>query len=213
MWSHRTTPLWALVCVAACTASPEDPLDPPGRGDLHAAAVQNGGTFITEALERDGRPSDIAIMSSMSDAVFVGIVATYGQEVAIARPVLSRDRRTLNTSLRIQVVETLKGALPNEISLEVPGGRLEFPDGAVVEVRTPGFRIEAGRHYVFFARATLDDGPLAPLPVYRLMSGVRGVVDISGRRVTSMARRPPPFIGEDVDAFMARLRLTLRGRR
>lgn len=179
------------------------------RGNIHGAAVLNGGTLIREIyLEPDNAPSDIEMISSQSHAVFVGVPT-----LTRSTPAFSQVGTRINTYFRVRISETLKGPAHSEISLEVPGGRLEFPDGVVAESRTPGFRVEPGRRYVFFTIRHLAVGPLepVPLPAYALVDGFRGAVDLSepDRKVRTMTRQPPPYAGEDVDAFLTRLRRLL----
>ena len=178
-------------------------------GNLHEAAVINGGTYVGEPnIEPDNAPAGIEHLSSLSEAIFLGSPAPFGSRTA-----LSGAR--INTYFVVRVSETLKGSPQKEISLEVPGGRFEWPDGVVAESRTPGFSVEPGRRYVFFTRKVLASGALEakPLPAYALVDGARGVADLSepDGRVRTMSRSPspPPYASQNVDVFLSRLRLML----
>ena len=139
--------------------------------------------------------------------------------VESASPLLSENKKDVMTSYEIEVREVLKGSASSRLAIRIGGGRLEFPDGAVAEVRTPGFAIEVGKEYVFCVRPPAD-GASTDLAVkgrsHYFLSGAgsQGIVDVSGEHIMSLtgAKLPIRAVLDDkpTPQFLAELRDAIR---
>jgi hypothetical protein len=72
--------------------------------------------------------------------------------------------------------EVIKGkvAQSSTITVNLPGGRVEFEDGTSAEIRTPGFRkMENGKTYVLFLRENKAEGD-----AFILVGGQQGLFEI-----------------------------------
>lgn len=127
-----------------------------GRITVREAAHRAGGTLVLERVEiPDCIPVwDVRGLTNRSSLVIVG-------RPLAARVELTDDRRSIATTYSVQVDDTFKARqLPpflRHVIVRVPGGRMDFPDGASAETRS-GPPLALGERYVFF----LDDERNAP---------------------------------------------------
>jgi hypothetical protein len=181
---------------------------------IHAVARLNGGEYVIEEnLQRlwrvRGRNLDELVESA--PVVVLGTVQS-------AAPRTTADGRSIETLYELSVIETLRGATRGSITVRVTGGRMEFPDGAVAEVRTPGFSIAVGKAYLLFLRppstSPVADQDNIARDVHVLAVGPQGVFDMSTARVQSLARADDVIRvqhdGREAQAFLTEVRATIQ---
>jgi hypothetical protein len=217
--SYLGVPVWAQGGRAA----------PPGDGgrgravnqlaieqSLHGAALANGGTF---AFDFDmhtawrARPQSLQALIDSTPLIVVGTI-----QASEAR--VTPNGRMIDTIYSVTVSDTLKGDARSAVSVRVPGGRVTFPDGAIAEVRTPGFALGTGGTYALFLRPAPvgvgTDPADAAQGVQVLSVGPPGVVDLSTGHVQSLALAQPEnaipaqLNGRDAARFLQDVRAQAR---
>jgi hypothetical protein len=114
-----------------------------------------------------------------TQVLVIGIVSggTFGLRV---------DRQNVETEYLLSVIDAIRGDAAGQLRLRVPGGRLVAADGTVVDVRTPGFSLEAGRTYLLCLKPAAEPVNDAEGHVVVLSEGPQGVIDISDNTVKMM---------------------------
>lgn len=121
------------------------------RGSLHEAAKAAGGRFVTSSTNLNGsiEYQDIKSLKRESSFVVVGTAVTNTCQ-------LTPDGREVQTAYQFRVEDVFKGhaRAGDMITVLLPGGRVSFEDGSMVQINTPGFRLMVnGDRYVLFLRA------------------------------------------------------------
>ena len=81
----------------------------------------------------------------------------------------------METLYEVSVGEALKGSVASVITIVVDGGRIAFPDGTAVEVRTPGFAVALGKRYVFLIKPWIEEGGISSQRKFLFGSAARRV--------------------------------------
>jgi hypothetical protein len=181
---------------------------------IHEAAKVNGGELtINSNLETAwrARPRNLDDLVRSAPVIVLGTVQS-------AAPRITQRGLTIETVYEVMVTETLRGRERSQISVRAPGGRMEFPDGAVAEVRTPGFSIEIDRTYLWFLRPPADTPGVEPEEIARdvhlLTVGPQGLFDLSMGRVRSLARADnlirAQHDGNDAQGFLTAVRAAIQ---
>ncbi len=183
---------------------------------LHEAARLSGGRVVrTMPKPHWVATPDVLALAETSAAVVIG-------HPMAGVPQLSANGDLIYTHYQVLVDDVLKGGIASSetVTVRVLGGTLQFADGLVASVLTPGFEgLKAGGRYVFFLEV-LDDGhataarPLPQRPVFGLLHGVQGVFDISSGAVKSGAQAIEAVRrrhdGKPSDRFLTEVRQAVR---
>lgn len=155
---------------------------------IHEAAKVNGGEFAIDQnvdLAWRARPRNLDDLVRGTPVVVLGTVQS-------AAPRITQRGLTIETVYEVVITATLRGPERSSVTVRAPGGRIRFPDGAIAEVRTPGFFIEIGRTYLWFLRPPASTPGVDPEEIARdvhlLSAGPQGLFDLSMGRVRSLAR-------------------------
>lgn len=145
------------------------------------------------------------VKSLTRDSVIV-VVGTPLQNVCK----LSSDGESINTEYQVAMQEVLKGKIAqgSTITVNLPGGRVEFEDGTSAEIRTPGFRkMENGKTYALFLRENKAEGD-----AFILVGGQQGLFEIPadgsgvnphGLPIDEVVKQNK---GKDVNSFLKEVR-------
>jgi hypothetical protein len=127
---------------------------------------------------------------------------------------LSFDRESINTEYQVTIQEVIKGkvAQGNTITVNLPGGLVEFEDGTSAEIRTPGFRkMENGKTYVLFLKENKAEGN-----AFILVGGQQGLFElpVDGSGVNPHGLPVDEVVkqnkNKDVNAFLKEIRLAAK---
>lgn len=181
------------------------------RGDLHAAGRLNGGSYVAEFIPHpEGFFSRLEDVGKVSDLVVVG-------RAFRVLPRLTDGGGGISTFATISIERVIKGAALERVRVKVPGGRVRFDDGVVVELRSADseFGIVAGRSYaLFLSRVSGDVLPEPERPgdqVYVPTGASYGIFDLTSGDGIVKPQAPPAspvrkaLEGERVARFLDQL--------
>ena len=177
-------------------------------------AKLNGGEFAIDEnvdLAWRARPKNLDDLVRAAPVIVLGTVQS-------AAPRITQRGRSIETVYEVAITATLRGRERSTITVRAPGGRMEFPDGTVGEVRTPGFSIESGKTYLWFLRPPANTPGVDPEEIARdvhlLTVGPQGLFDLSMGRVRSLARAENlirvQHDGREGQVFLTELRATIQ---
>jgi hypothetical protein len=142
---------------------------------IEAAAKVVGSYESVARVEKDIIATDLASVVSRSDLIVRGVAIGSTSSV-------SGDGTWLVTDHQILVKEVFDGPVaPGDIIiLRLPGGRVQFADGSIAEIRISEFRgIQVGPEYVLFLARS--DGTTPPVSRYELAWGTQGTFELTAK--------------------------------
>ena len=142
---------------------------------IHAAARVNGKFIAAVGFDRDKQkdPLTFSDLRDASDLVFVGRVLSN-------RSVLSANQKAIETHYEVRIDTLIKGPTKlGQVTVVTPGGRLQFSDGTMAQMNTPGFARPMTNHEGLWFLTGAEDSPRP----FSLTSGPLGVYLIIKDRV------------------------------
>jgi hypothetical protein len=124
--------------------------------DLKQKAKQHG-KFVVELATPPPAYNELEQLAANSSNIVIGVA-----QQNVCR--LSRDGNSITTDYQVTLEHHYKGKFRkgNTITVSLPGGLVQFPDGTSAETRTPWFRkLQQGETYLFFLNGS-SDGKLVP---------------------------------------------------
>jgi hypothetical protein len=174
-------------------------------GTLQDAARAARGRFV-ETFENTGlfAYQNVRALAKESRTIVIGSAVTNVCKLA-------DDGRDIYTSYTFRIEERIKGAnlRPGDtVTVDLPGGRVSFPDGSTAQINTPQFpRIINGNRYVLFLMEQGKGPDLTPV------GGPQGVFELRDDGfVLAFARSYhslPSQSGRTVDEFVHETRQTV----
>ena len=162
---------------------------------LKEAAKLYGG--YVEAVDFDDNlaAADLAVPAYQSELVVRGVIKSHRSVIILSKEG-ARDEPIENvvTDYTVLVLEVYKGdvrLIGRDITVRIPGGRVEWEEGLYAEVRTPGFLrpLNHTEFIVFLRPFGSERGPSTEENVYSVTMGRQGMFEIkNGKRVTPRAR-------------------------
>ena len=177
------------------------------RGGIREAAKLKGHYVGEWDAHWDMGLFNIEALTKNSMAVVLGTVV---EKVGGRLP---EGGQLIFTDYEVVVDETIKGGLASGsvITIEIPGGSVEFDDGTSAEQKTPGFEhVKPGGVYTLF----LTEGAKGS-NLYKLTGGPQGLVEIMSDGTLKSHGRPTdpialeakdPIKGKNKDAFLNEVR-------
>ena len=170
------------------------------KGGLREAARLKGNYVITVKPTWDAVFADVESLTSHSEIVILGAPTQSSCR-------LSSEGDTVITDYEVSVMDVLRGKNQPGTSIIVSalGGLVRFPDGTSAEVRTPGFKIEIGRTYVFFL-SEKDTKTSA----FHMTGGFQGVFEVLADGTISQDRQTAQVVkkykGVGMGSFLQEIR-------
>jgi hypothetical protein len=110
-------------------------------------------------------------LKQLTDVSSIIVVAS----VSDAFPELLDEGRYVLTEYKLQVIEVIKGNMPETDSLDIPGGSYKFSDGSVVnQVEDAWKAIQVGKTYILF----LSRWPDRPAKL-QVSSAAQGIFEVA----------------------------------
>lgn len=173
------------------------------KGGLREAAKIKGTYVISINPGWDAVFSDVESLTSHSGKVIVGIPIGSSSRI-------SPEGDRVLTDYKVSVLEVLKGKTePGSLeTVSVLGGLILFEDGTSAEVKTPGFKIENGKTYVFFL-----SGRDSKTNTLQITGGPQGVFEIpingtgiipQGRKIDLVVQK---YKGKRAERFIQEIRI------
>jgi hypothetical protein len=136
---------------------------------------QRFGAYVTKFNVHTWLKFDIESLTKNSADVVVGVASSNASEV-------SPDGQLIVTDYRVNMTNVLKGKVNSgsDITVHLPGGRVEFEDGTSAEVITPNFeRMENDKKYVLFLGKEQGDNNR-----YILTGGSQGLFEVTDKGIS-----------------------------
>jgi hypothetical protein len=174
-----------------------------------AQVLSNGGTLQDAAREARGHYVGTGGGSSFFEYPTLHDLAKHSHTIVTGTAItnvcqLSADGRDVYTAYSFRVDEKIKGSgiHPGDmITVDLPGGRVSFPDGSTAQINTPQFpRMVNGNRYVLFLQERGKSASFTPVGgpqgVFELRTD--GTIFAHARSFNSMSRHT----GDKSDDFV-----------
>jgi hypothetical protein len=175
MIKFRTILILVLITISICASAQsgrvQGQLKLVEGGTLQEAAKAAGGHFVGSVGPTSGFLSyqDLHQLAKYSKFIMIGTAVTNVCK-------LSEDERSIYTSYTFRIEEPLKGGewKPGDtVTVNLPGGRVSFPDGSTAQLNIPSFRrMVNGNRYLLFLGGREKVQGLRPL------GGPQGVFEL-----------------------------------